>query len=89
MGIKNFLFSMVVKRAFKALDNFLKEAGMTGWKTKLAGIGMIVTGLGIVISGLVGDSFDFAKVKEGAQLILAGLAVLGLGHKIDKAGAAK
>lgn len=55
---------------------------MQGWKTKLAGIAGILTGVGMAISGLVNGEFD--SVKEGVMLIIASLATIGIGHKVDK-----
>lgn len=56
---------------------------MTGWKTKVGGIGMILTGAGMVASGLVDG--DFERIVEGITLAAAGFATLGIGHKIEKA----
>lgn len=57
---------------------------MTGWKTKTAGIAAILTGLGLVLKGITADVFDFDSIKQGVVAIIAGLAVLGIGHKLDK-----
>lgn len=61
---------------------------MNGWKTKAAGIGAILGGAALAISGLVGDKFDFESIKQGVAGIVAGLGMLGLGHKLDKNTAA-
>lgn len=50
---------------------------MTGWKTLLSGIGSIVFGIIQIVTG---------NTTEGIQFILAGLAILGIGHKIEKSG---
>ena len=60
--------------------------GMTGWKTKAAGVGTILTGLAMIITALTKEGgFSFDNVQAGVQTVLGGLAVLGLGHKLDKA----
>lgn len=57
---------------------------MGGWKTWTAAIGMIVTGAGLIATAVAGETVDPDKILEGAQLILAGLALIGLGHKLEK-----
>ena len=58
---------------------------MTGWKSKAAGIGTILTGLGMVIAAVVKEGgLDFAAIQNGAQTVFAGLAILGIAHKIEK-----
>ena len=49
---------------------------MKGWKTWLAAAGFAAVG---VVQILSGDSV------EGIQRLLEGLALIGLGHKLDKA----
>ena len=55
---------------------------MSGWKTKLAGAGVILTGLGVIVAGIVAG--ELQQCVEGALVALGGLAALGLGHKVDK-----
>lgn len=55
---------------------------MSGWKTWAAGIGMILAGLGQVGMALGGGDGD---MNSGVQTILAGLAIIGIGHKVEKA----
>lgn len=50
---------------------------MKGWKTYVAAAGMAILG---VISITQGD------VPGGVQQIMGGLALIGLGHKIEKSG---
>lgn len=57
---------------------------MTGWKSKLSGVGIILGGLALVIKGVTADGFDFDSVKQGIAAVLAGLAILGIAHKLDK-----
>jgi hypothetical protein len=59
---------------------------MTGWKSKAAGAGSILTGLGFIVTNIVADPINIAGMVEGWGLILAGLAILGISHKIEKAG---
>ena len=52
---------------------------MSGWKTWTAAIGMIAYGVGGAVAGM----HDPAHAIE---LCLAGLATIGIGHKIEKHG---
>ena len=55
----------------------LKESKMmTGWKTWLSGVGAIVYGVILIIGG---------HAEQGVTLILSGLGIIGIGHKIEKA----
>ncbi len=56
---------------------------MKGWKTKLGGVSMILTGLGMAIKGLLEGEGD--SITEGVSLLGMGLAAIGIGHKIEKA----
>lgn len=58
---------------------------MNGWKTYAAGIGTILTGLGMIGAVLGGESgLSFDSLQAGVQTVLAGLAVIGIGHKLDR-----
>ena len=60
------------------IKNKLKENKMMqGWKTWLSGIGAIVYGVILIIGG---------HAEQGVTLILSGLGIIGIGHKIEKAG---
>ena len=54
---------------------------MTGWKTWVAGLGMIGYGIGGAVAGM-------HTPDQAMQICLQGMAVLGLGHKLDKQVAA-
>jgi hypothetical protein len=54
---------------------------MSGWKTK-AGAGLLI------IYGVLGSFFGLHGIDECMQFVGQGLIALGVGHKIDKAGAA-
>jgi len=56
---------------------------MKGWKTKLAGIGTMLLGVGQIVKA-VSDA-DWQAGQQGFAVVMAGLAILGIGHKIDKA----
>jgi len=57
---------------------------MKGWKTWVAGIGTILTGVGQLAMALSGQGdVDF---NSAITTITAGLAIIGIGHKIEKTG---
>jgi len=57
---------------------------MSGFKTWIAVIGGIATGIGMIATGLLSDPIDVALIGKGWVAILAALALLGIGHKIEK-----
>ena len=58
---------------------------MGGYKTWIAAIGTILTGLGMIGAGLSKEGgFSFENIQGGVQTVLAGLALVGVGHKIDR-----
>ena len=59
---------------------------MSGWKSKVAGVGAMLTGLGMMIVGVLKDTIDMDAIKTGWEMLLGGLAVLGIAHKVEKAG---
>lgn len=54
---------------------------MKGWKTLMAGVGLICTGLGLIAKEIVEGTWN---LQTGVTTLLSGLAVIGLGHKLDK-----
>lgn len=58
-------------------------SGIEGWKTKAAAVGAILGGVSIIIKSVI--DLDFSGVEAGYAMIISGLAVLGIGHKLDKA----
>lgn len=58
---------------------------MTGWKTKLGAGGVICTGLGTLIAGLVADPMDGQMIGAGLIMIFGAWEGLGIAHKIEKA----
>lgn len=59
---------------------------MGGWKTWLAGLGLIATGLGMCIAAVLSDPIDGEKLSKGIGMIGMGLGMIGLGHKLEKNG---
>lgn len=57
---------------------------MTGWKTILGGIGIILGGLAALLTALLSTPFDYHSVLNAVLTVFGGLAVIGLGHKLDK-----
>lgn len=58
---------------------------MSGWKTWAGGIALILSGAALGIVGVTQD-FDMTKMAAGVAMIGKGLADIGIGHKIEKAG---
>lgn len=58
---------------------------MRGWKTWAGGLALIASGVGTIAQVIANGEFSFEKIQAGLALIGAGLAVWGIGHKIDKA----
>lgn len=81
----NFFQKFMVR---KFLVSISKEDYMKGWKTWVGGLGSILTGGAIVSGGLL-NNFDLDTITKGIVAILAGFSVLGIGHKIEKAGNGK
>jgi len=75
----NFFERIIAKHIFTKIH---QEVVMTGWKTKLGGIALILTGAGMIATGVANGNFDV--VTQGLALAGGGLTALGLGHKIDK-----
>lgn len=50
---------------------------MTGWKTMTAGVGMVLYGIAGALAGYHG-------LDQAVTYVMQGLAVLGIGHKLDK-----
>lgn len=58
---------------------------LNGNKTYLSGIALLLLGVGGIILKYADPTSEFGlSVEQGIQLILAGLAALGIGHKVDK-----
>lgn len=60
------------------LQNLLARIPLNGNKTWLAGLGLIV----YAIAGFVTGNLDF---DHAAERLLEGLAIVGIGHKFEKA----
>ncbi len=56
---------------------------LDGYKTYIAAFGVISTGVGQMIAGYMAD--DWPGIGQGWNLVLSGLVVFGIGHKMDKA----
>ena len=54
---------------------------MKGWKTWLSGLGVIATGIGLIVEQIVNETYNFA---EGVVVVSGGLGIIGIGHKIEK-----
>jgi len=57
---------------------------MEGWKTWVAMLLGVATGIGMVCTGLLSDPMDFNLIGQGLLVIAAALGIGGVGHKIDK-----
>lgn len=57
-----------------------------GYKTKIAAVGLMLSGAGTIVAGLVDTAgVNWETVKTGGVLFMNGLGVFGIGHKIEKA----
>lgn len=54
---------------------------MNGWKTWLAALASVTYGVAGIVTGL-------HDADTGAGFVINGLALVGIGHKIDKIGGA-
>jgi hypothetical protein len=57
---------------------------MTGWKTWAAAIGTMATGVSMVAAGIAAEAIDPDQVWTGILTFMGGLAMVGIGHKIEK-----
>ncbi len=57
---------------------------ISGYKTYIAGVGMICTGLGMMASALVADHFFIEALWEGVGVIAAGFGMMGFRHALEK-----
>ena len=58
---------------------------MGGWKTWLAAIAGICTAVGMIITGFLAEPMDWDMVGKGWAALIAALALIGIGHKVEKA----
>ena len=59
---------------------------LNGNKTYISGVIMIVVGVsGLIMSNIQPDSPVALSFDRAVELVVGGLAILGIGHKIDKA----
>lgn len=77
--MKNWLIGKILAWAGKKLD---------GYKTKIGGVGLILVG----VTGIIGQIFPdqglpVMDLETAFGAIAAGLAALGIGHKVEKAKA--
>lgn len=66
------------------LGQIHKRLKMRGWISAVSGLSMIASGVGMILSGLAGDTLDASLIENGWGAILAGGTVLGLGRKFDR-----
>jgi hypothetical protein len=57
---------------------------LNGWKAKSGGIGLILTGLGVVASALASESVDYTQIIEGVIVACNGLGIFGIRVAIDR-----
>ena len=57
---------------------------MEGWKTKAGGIGVILTGLGLIVTAIAATPFSLEMLILGVGTASGGLTAMGIGHKSDK-----
>ena len=59
---------------------------LSGYKTLIGGIGLIASGVGMILSAITWEPFQVngEKITEGVGIIGLGFAAFGLGHKTEK-----
>ena len=57
---------------------------LDGYKTSLAGIGTILTAVGFFLTESLKDGFQISDITVLLTGIMAGLAILGFGGKLQK-----
>ena len=63
---------------------------MSGYKTWIGGLGLIASGAGTVLTGILpalsGDlaGVDWPTVQAGIAMMGLGFSAIGLGHKMEK-----
>jgi hypothetical protein len=57
---------------------------ISGYKTYIAGVGMICTGLGMIAAALTADHFFIEALWEGVGVVAAGFGMMGFRHAIEK-----
>lgn len=62
----------------------MADAKAKGWKTYLAAICAMLIGLGLAGQSVASGEFQANQIVEGLLTFTGGLALLGLGHKIQK-----
>lgn len=60
---------------------------LKGWKTTIGAISLVLGGLAVILKGLSTEAgIDFEMVIDAGTMIMAGLAVFGIGKKIERNG---
>ena len=55
-----------------------------GWKTYLAAVCAMMIGVGLAGKSIATGEFQPSQIVEGLMAFTGGLALLGLGHKLQK-----
>lgn len=86
--IREWLVKRQVSRLLRAvgIPARIVEGVMSGWKTWVGGLSLIVAGLGKILGTIKAGEYNFSEVQEGLALIGAGFAAIGIGHKVEVAG---
>lgn len=57
---------------------------LNGYKSWIAGIAAILTGLGMIGGTIATKGFDFNSIYQGVLVVIGGLATLGVAGKLQK-----
>jgi hypothetical protein len=57
---------------------------LSGYKAKIGGVGLMLSGLGAVAAAVAAESIDWQGVLAGAALFCNGLGVFGIRVALDK-----
>lgn len=58
---------------------------MQGWKTWAGGLSLILAGIGEILGSVDFETWTFSdRLNAGILMIGNGLALIGIGHKVEK-----
>jgi len=68
----------------RQVEKLLGGSAMSGWKSKAAGIPLILSGLAMFADALINGKWE--NMNEAILMFSNGLGIIGIAHKIEKGG---